>query len=158
MNKAVLREAILQQLRAELALQTRAAELARDEAISEESRPENKWDTHSQEAAYLAEGQAKLASEVQASIELYSVLPMPAFGPYDAIALGALVRLEAGGKVASYFLGPRAGGLELTSDGERILILTPLAPLGRLLVGKRAGDILPALGPGRPAQRIVSVA
>ena len=45
-----------------------AAALARDEAISEESRPENKYDTHSQEAAYLAEGQARLAGEIEADI------------------------------------------------------------------------------------------
>ena len=61
-NKPALRAAILHELRQELARQTRAAEMARDEAISEESRAENKWDTHSQEAAYLAEGQAKLAA------------------------------------------------------------------------------------------------
>ena len=55
-NKSLLRDAILAQLRAKLALQTRAAWLARDEATNEESRAENKYDTRGQEAAYLAEG------------------------------------------------------------------------------------------------------
>src|SRR5688500_9899167 len=78
-NKSVLRETILEQLRQELARQTRAAQMSRDEAISEESRAENKWDTHSQEAAYLAEGQARLAAEISASMELYSTLTLPDF-------------------------------------------------------------------------------
>ena len=56
MNKTTVRNLIVAQLRAALELQTRAALLSRDEAISEESRPENQYDMRSQEAAYLAEG------------------------------------------------------------------------------------------------------
>ena len=44
-KNSVLREAILHELQLELARQTSAAQLARDEAISEESRAQNKWDT-----------------------------------------------------------------------------------------------------------------
>ena len=93
-NKTSLRDTILRQLRQELARQTSAAAMARDEAISEESRAENKWDTHSQEAAYLAEGQAKLAAEIGTSIELYETIGLPDFSPGDAIAVGAVVELE----------------------------------------------------------------
>lgn len=163
MKKSALRAAILQQLQQELATQTNAAVMARDEAISEESRAESKWDTHSQEAAYLAEGQAKLAGEIGTSIEIYVTLPLPDFGPQDPIAVGALVGLEAGGagsgKRAWYFLGPRAGGIEVTVDGRTILVLTPQSPLGRQLLGKHIGDEV--TGPGRGAtatQRIVAVA
>lgn len=158
-NKSALCAAILEQLRRDLATQTRAAELARDEAISEESRPENKWDTHSQEAAYLAEGQAKLAGEIGASIEIYSTLPLPDFGPDDPIALGAVVELGGAGAArppACYFLGPRAGGIEVSVDGRTILVLTPQSPLGRQLLGKRVGDTV--LAPGRAGvQQIVGV-
>lgn len=160
MNKTTLREAILAQLRRELATQTDAAEMARDEAISEESRAESKWDTHSQEAAYLAEGQARLAGEIHASIEIYTTLPLPVFNEGDALAVSALVELEAGkGKRAWYFLGPRAGGLEVSLEGKTVLVLTLQSPLGRQLLGKRVGDSVQ--GPGRgPAalQRIVGVA
>lgn len=163
MNKTALREAILAQLRQELATQTKAAEMARDEAISEESRPENKWDTHSQEAAYLAEGQARLAGEIHASIEIYTTLPFPAFQATDTIAVGAVVELEPSvmpgkGKRAWYFLGPRAGGIEVPLEGKTVLVLTLQSPLGRQLLGKRVGDLVQ--GPGRGAaaqQRIVAV-
>jgi transcription elongation GreA/GreB family factor len=159
-KKTDLRAAILRELQQELARQTRAAETSRDEAISEESRAENKWDTHSQEAAYLAEGQAKLALEIGTSIDLYNTLPLPDFAPGDAVALGALVEIgpAGGGSPAWYFMGPRAGGLELVVEGRAILVLTPLSPLGRQLIGRHAGDAVHLAGrEATAAQRIISV-
>lgn len=159
-NKSALRETILQQLQQELARQTHAAETSHQEAISEESQAENKWDTHSQEAAYLAEGQARLAIEIGESIELYATLPLPDFASTDAIALGAVVEIEGapGGEPTSFFLGPRAGGLELLVDGRNILVLTPLSPFGRQLIGKRVGDVVQSALHGAPAvQRILAV-
>lgn len=152
MNKSAIREAIITQLRAELARQTSAALLARDEAISEESRAENKYDTHSQEAAYLAEGQARQAAEIEASLAHYAALPLPEFSANDAISLGALVELDAGGKSAWYFVGPRAGGMELRIDKRAVLVVTPQSPLGRQLVGKRVGDLV------TPPARVASTA
>jgi transcription elongation GreA/GreB family factor len=158
-KKKAVREAIVQQLRQELARQTNAAQMARDEAVSEESRAENKWDTHSQEAAYLAEGQAKLATEIGASIELYVTLPLPDFGAGDAIALGAVVEVQsAGGASAWYFMGPRAGGMAVEIEGRMFNVLTPQSPLGRQLLGKHAGETVTVAGRGGLAtQRILSV-
>jgi transcription elongation GreA/GreB family factor len=157
-KKSALRDAILQELREELARQTIAAQLARDEAISEESQPENKWDTHSQEAAYLAEGQAKLVVEVGQNIELFQTLALPDFTASDPIALGALIGLEGGGKTIWYFMGPRAGGLELLVDGRKVLVVTPQSPLGRQLIGKRVGDTISSPGTtSQTAQRIAAV-
>ena len=158
MNKLILRDAILAQLRAELARQTRAAWLARDEATNEESRAESKYDTHGQEAAYLAEGQARLAVEVEESISLYATLALPDFAPDGAIALGALVGVESSTGPMWYFLGPRAGGLELEVGGQKILVVTPASPLGRQLLGRHRGDSIAA--PGKTpaaALRIVAV-
>lgn len=160
MNKSAIRDAILAQLRAELALQIGAAQLARDEAISDESRAQSKYDTHSQEAAYLAEGQAKLAGEIEASLAHCAALPLPAFAPGDVIALGALVELGARGRSAWYFLGPRAGGLELRVAGKEILVLTPQSPLGRQLLGKLTGDTvqMPGRAGAATGLKILSVA
>jgi transcription elongation GreA/GreB family factor len=157
-NKSVLRAQILLQLQSTLATQTAAAHLARDEAISEESKAESKYDTHGQEAAYLAEGQARLALEIQASIAFYQSFAPATFRPGERIATGALVELNSRGGASWYFIGPKAGGLEVLLDGLTVLVLSPQSPLGRLLVGKRAGETLPA--PGRGAaipQQIVSV-
>ncbi len=133
--------------------------MARDEAISEESRAESKWDTHSQEAAYLAEGQAKLAAEIGASIELYAALPLPDFGPDAVAALGALIEIESSTtrRRSWYFLGPRAGGAQVQLDGHEILVLTPQSPLGRQLLGRRAGESIAASGRGAGTQRIMAI-
>jgi transcription elongation GreA/GreB family factor len=162
-NKSALRDAIVQQLRRDLATQTNAAQMARDEAISEESRAQNKWDTHSQEAAYLAESQAKIAGEIASSIELLSSLALSDFSSSDPIALGALVHLESAAsssaRRSAYFLAPRAGGVEVTVEGETVLVVTPQSPLGRQLIGRRIGDSVTAPGRGASAQqRIVAVA
>ena len=148
-NKSALREAILERLRAELEQQTAAAHLARDEAISEESRPENQYDRHSLEAAYLAEGQARLAQEIAQNIAQFAALPTPSFAAGAAIALGALVELNGNGRSAWYFVGPRAGGIEVNFEGRDILVITPQSPLGRELVGKHVGDVVKL--PGRSA-------
>jgi transcription elongation GreA/GreB family factor len=139
-NKSSIRDQILVQLRKELALQTRAAQLSREEATSEESRPENKYDMHSQEAAYLAEGQARLAAEIATNITLYESLTVSPIGPDGLAAVGAAVAVENAGRRTWYFIGPRAGGLELEIDAIPVLVLTPQSPLGRELLGKRVGD------------------
>jgi transcription elongation GreA/GreB family factor len=139
-KKSAVRDEILLQLRAELNRQVQAAQTSRDEAISEESRPENKYDTHSQEAAYLAEGQARLVAEIAESIKLYESLPVTELSTESPIALGALVALEHVGKRSWYFVGPRSGGLEVRIDETEVLVVTPQSPLGRELMGKQVGD------------------
>ncbi len=148
MNKEELRQQILARLREELLLQRRAAETSRNEAIDEESRPQNRYDTHSQEAAYLAEGQARLAAELAASIELYETLPLPAMPTGAAVGVGAIVRVDDGSAATWYFIGPRAGGLELQVDGTPVLVLTPPSPVGRELLGKHVGDPVKLPTPG----------
>jgi hypothetical protein len=148
-NKADLRERILDQLHATLALQVDAANRSRDEAISEESRAENQFDTHSLEAGYLAEGQARQAADIEDSIKIVSALPLPDFAAGAPIALGALAEIhDSRGAVAWYFLSPRAGGLELQFAGRPLLVVTPQSPLGRKLIGRHAGDSVTL--PGQP--------
>lgn len=159
MNKTAVREQILVQLREEFALQTRAALLSRDEAISEESRPENQYDMHSQEAAYLAEGQARLAADIAESIERYEALALSDQGASDPVAVGTLVRVGHGSKQSWYYIGPRGGGRDVQIDGVDVLVLTPQAPLGRELLGKKVGDPVRLPGAGaKTVARIISVA
>jgi transcription elongation GreA/GreB family factor len=145
-DREQLRGAILAELTAEFDVQVRAARLAHDEATHEESRPENKYDTHAEEAAYLAEGQAKLAAEVQASLQFYRDFVFPA--PGKTVAIGQLVQIGEEAPTQLYLLGPRSGGLTVEVGGFAVVIVTPSSPLGRQLLGSRVGQTL-AL-PGRP--------
>jgi len=158
MDKSRLRQAIIARLTAELETQTQAALTSREEATHEESKPENKYDMHAQEAAYLAEGQARLAAELADSIKLYQSLELPAFAPDQPVDLGAIITLETAGRKVRYFLGPRNGGLELTLDDTEITVITPQSPLGRQLVGLRQGELLNTpKAPRAQLQRIFSI-
>ena len=158
MDKSALIRSILAQLEAELALQTEAAHGSRQEATDEESRAEDKYDMRSQSAAYLAAGQAKMATEIAGAIGAWKALEPKAFGPGEGIALGALVTLEAKARAASFLMGPQSGGLEARDGKSTATVVTPSSPLGRQLLGCHTGDtvkIADRLGP--VAYRVASV-
>ncbi len=148
MDKTPLRHAIIGQLQAGLDVQTRAALMAREEATHDESRATNKYETHGQEAAYLAGSQAKLAAEIQDSIALWTTLPLPDFASDGVIDIGALVALESRpGRTVWYLLAPRNGGVTVGLGGREITLVTPQSPLGRQLHGRRLGAVVTL--PGR---------
>ncbi len=159
MSKEALRATVLAALEAELARQTHAAFDAREESISEESRAENKYDTHAQEAAYLAEGQARQAAEMLAALAAWRALVFPA-ASHTAAQLGSLVTLSVGARSEHLLIGPANGGLAITApgDGREITVVTPASPLGRALLGRRPGDSLPPPRKGAPAPRLTALA
>ena len=160
MSKEALRAAVLSALEAELARQTHAALDARDESISEESRAENKYDTHAQEAAYLAEGQARIATELAAALAAWRALQFPAAG-HDRAQLGSLVTLDHGKRQDHLLLGPTNGGLTIPAPADaslEITVVTPSSPIGRALLGRAVGDVLPPPRKGAPAPRVASLA
>jgi len=140
MNKSDLRKALIGRLQADLELQTRAAHLARDEAISEESRAESKWDTRGQEAAYLAEGQARLAAELREAIAQWRAMEITERPPPSPIDIGSVFAIELSSGQLRGVMGPRSGGTEFLFDGEIYTVVTPVSPLGRSVMGKAAGD------------------
>jgi transcription elongation GreA/GreB family factor len=136
----------------------RAAQNSRAEATDEQNKAESKYDTRGLEAAYLARGQSKQAAELEAAIAEYQKLEPRTFAAGDAVDLGALVELQTAGETAWYFIGPRAGGTEVTLDRLEILVITPQSPLGAQLLGGQPGGRLQLDLAGRkqPA-RILSV-
>lgn len=157
-DKAALRDAIVARLEAELAVQASAAHSAKAEATDADSRAEGKFDMRGQSAAYLAEGQARLAAEIAEAAAAYRALPPRAFGPGEAAALGALVTVETAGRRTVYFLGPSRGGMEVEIGGTAVTVITPGSPLGRNLTGRRAGETASFPGRSDSAARIVAVA
>lgn len=156
MNKTQLVDSIIRLLSTEMELMANTARTAHDEATHDEELHKNQFETPGLETSVIAEGQVKVATELRESVDAFRSLPLPDFGPGEAIALGALVETEAGGEKALYFVGPRAGGLDVTCEGLTVFVITPHSPLCAKLIGCRAGDVLPAVA-GRPALRIVTV-
>ncbi len=158
MDKTALRAALLRQLETDIARQTEAAHDSRDEATSGENKAEGKYDMRAQEAAYLAEGQARMVAEMGESLALYAVLTLPAFTEGQPIALGAVITLTTGDRTLTCLLGPRAGGLEVDVGGLTVLVITPASPLGRQLPGLRTGDTVSLPGRGGSSIRHVITA
>ena len=115
--------------------------------IAHENLPDNKYDTLSLEASYLAQGQANRAQEIKAALDAYRKLELQSFSPGAPVRLTALVTLEdAGGVERRVFLGPAAGGLKVTDERGDIVVITPESPLGCQLLGKGTGDAVVVSG------------
>lgn len=140
MNKAALVQKIIAQLSAELEGYMRSARSAHAEATDEQSKAEGKYDTRGLEASYLARGQSRQAADTAEALEQFTALALRDFGPEDPIDVGAFVEVETQARRFSYFIGPRAGGMEVVQNRREVVVLTPQSPLGRQLVGKKPGD------------------
>lgn len=158
MDKYALREAIIARLRYEFAVQAGAARDSHAEATSEESKAEHQYDMRGQEAAYLAEGQARLAADLGEAIRLYEALTLPRFGQGSIVALGALVTLKTQDRCLYYFVGPRNGGLEVSLGGDWVTVVTPQSPLGQRLMGQTVGATVATPGRGSIPHQITSIA
>jgi transcription elongation GreA/GreB family factor len=145
MTKQQLLHTIIARLEADLDLFTSAALTAHEAATHEECAPDNKYDTTALEASYLAQGQANRARDLRLNLEAYRALTLQAFDDSTPVRLTALVTLEdEEGTVRRLFLGPNGGGMRVDDEEGEIVVITPLSPLGRSLLGRRVGDELQA--------------
>lgn len=148
-RKQRIHRLIISRLSADLALFAAAAKTAHEAAIHEENVPDNKYDTLSLEASYLAQGQANRAQEIKSALHAYRTLELQQFSDDTPIRLTALVTLEAeDGETRTVFIGPEEGGMKLDLEGCEVLVISPNSPLGRDLIGKTVGDEV-ELGKGR---------
>lgn len=155
MDKPAIVSLIIEHLLAELETVAGASREAREAATHPDARAEDKYDTRATESSYLADGQARHAAELREAVELYRALTVRTFGTDEPIALTALVTLEQRGARDLYFIGPRNGGVIVHLDDAEVMVITPQSPLGRALLGCRAGDAVRLEG-GRAAM-VVSV-
>lgn len=133
--------AIVEKLEAELGTAVAASQQAHDSATHSENIAANRYDTLAVEAAYLAHGQSMRIAELKQSIGVYRHFQRPAFDARATIQVGALVCIEDDQEHQRRLLiGPAAGGLSIDSDQGPVQVITPTAPLGQALMGKRVGD------------------
>ncbi|MDB6116478.1 MAG: hypothetical protein JWO08_259 [Verrucomicrobiaceae bacterium] len=142
MNKQDILSQIIDSLRAELDTCLNAAKAASSAATDPDSKAENKYDTRSLEASYLARGQAFRVGELQDAVHAFETLNVRRFDETDVAGLGALVTLKTESEESHYFLGPAAGGTEV----HDVMVITPGSPLGQKLMGRKAGDKVPMPG------------
>ncbi len=157
-SKRIIVQRIIEQLTDQLSTLAGASRAMHADASDEQNKAEDKYDTRGLETAYLASSQARLATETEQALAVYQNLELRKFGGSATIDVTALVELEANGARTLYFLGPKAGGMEINHRGSEILVITTESPLGQQLVGKKAGDRfkLQTSGPSQEF-RVISV-
>ena len=110
--------------------------------FASETRTEAK--TGADRAVNLAKATTnRSAAAIEATFALESFRAKP-LKRTDPIALGAVVEIEDGMAGKTLFIAPAGAGEELTGpDGDGLFnVVTPQAPLGRALMGKRVGDVI----------------
>jgi len=165
-SKAVLKDQLVRVLAADLALRERAYQAAREAATHQEAKPENDKDTRALEQSYLARGEALRLEEQRAALGVVQAMPVEPFDAASPARLGALVTAEEGGegreggdeRPSSVFWIAAYGGGTRLAEGA-VLVVTPKSPLGRALLGGRAGDECEVVRAGKPCVvRIVAIA
>lgn len=159
MTKEGIHRLFIDKLYQEWGTLTAAAKNSISTATDEAHRSESKYDTFSLESSYLARGQAKRVEELKFALERLQAFQFKPLTDTPSVQLGTLVRMEtADGKKRTLFFGPAAGGAQIIADGEEIVIITALAPLGRVLLGKRAGETFDfKIGTALQTFKVVSV-
>lgn len=150
MNKAEILAAIVASLTDDLEAITRGARESAAAASDPDSKAENKYDTRTLEASYVARGQAQRVAELREAVQIFSGLSGQDFPPGAAIVSGALVALKSAPGEELYLIGPVAGGTAVMWEGKEVLVITPQSPIGQKLLGKKAGDAV-LLRPGASA-------
>ncbi|MBM4377421.1 MAG: GreA/GreB family elongation factor [Deltaproteobacteria bacterium] len=146
-SKRALRDELVARLASDLEALERAHRAALEAATHEEAKPENDKDTRALEASYLARGQAMRVEELRGAVaELSGWWPRDLDGD-GPVALGALVEVEDDEATLRYFIAPHGGGALLAQGSVKVV--TARSPLGRALLGKRAGDDCDVVVDGR---------
>jgi transcription elongation GreA/GreB family factor len=136
-EKRALLDELTRLVRADLDAAERAQRETVAGATHEEARPENDKDTRALEQSYLARGQAQRVEQLGAELAELAALRPRAFSEGDPVALGALVTVEEDERSRLLLIAPARGGTELSGN---VQVVTPTSPLGRALLGARAGE------------------
>jgi len=141
MDKPALLQRILATLEHDVEVLRRAAQTAYETATAEENIAENKYDTLGLEASYLATGQARRTAEIRQALLTYQQLVLRDYDPARGIQVGCLVTLEdEDGQQRRVFIGPEGAGLKIGEGEALVTVITPRAPLGQQLMGKKLDD------------------
>jgi transcription elongation GreA/GreB family factor len=141
-DKRRLADLVGERARRDLDVATRAQRASAEGARHEEARAEGDKDMRSTEASYLARGQAARVEELREAAALLATLPATRLGPEDPVRVGALVLVDENDSKSLWLLAPAGAGIEVELDGSRVSVVSTRSPLGRALLGRRAGDVV----------------
>jgi transcription elongation GreA/GreB family factor len=154
MDKNWLIDQLMGRLR-EIAVNARTAMAAASAEAREGATPQEKREDArvAQESAGLARGHnARLERATAELTELEKFRPPRRAGP--RVSLGAIVEVEDDGEGRTFFLAPVGAGVELTGPGGDgfLSVVTPQSPIGRAVIGRRAGETVEVVVKGQPRE------
>ncbi|MEI6082735.1 MAG: GreA/GreB family elongation factor [Verrucomicrobiota bacterium] len=135
-SKNAILQHVFKHLGDELEMLVGASRAMHADASDEQNKAEDQYDTRGLETAYLASSQARQATATEEALAAYQALTLAKFTAASPIAITALVELEVRGERMWYFIGPKAGGIEV----KDVFVITPESPIGQQLISKKVGD------------------
>jgi transcription elongation GreA/GreB family factor len=152
LNKQHLIEQLAAKLKLSDDVAQRAGSDAREAARSLQTESEKKEDGRAAiEYGSLATGQAARSRKAQEDLQQLAAFTnrsLPLFMASSPVALGAIVDVcvdgDRGPEERTFFVLPVGAGTELTGPGGDgfLSVITPASPVGRALIGRRAGDVV----------------
>ncbi len=148
-TKRAVHAALIDAVRLQLEKMANAARDTAGAVTHEDNRSEGSKDMRATEQSYIARGQAMRTEELADALGRLETFEPPSYAG-RALGAGALVSAEVEGEDAPRWLYVIAwgAGTELVVAGTRVLVITPSSPVGRLMMGKEAGDAFELAQPG----------
>lgn len=108
-------------------------------AIDSPGRMQSRYDSTKQELSYLVDSYQNRLSDIKKEksvLENFKIVPAG-----EEIKTGDMVELDTGSTRQFYLILPYGGGVvtEVPNFGG-VTVITPLSPLGKILLGKIVGD------------------
>jgi len=139
--------------RAALSSRDAAAAEARDGATPDEKREDARAAHQLGTMGRIAQKRAQDALTACDALTAFRPAPLRASA---SIALGAVVEIEDEdtGEGRTFFLAPVGAGVTLTGPGGDGLlsVVTPVSPIGRAVLGRKAGDVVDVTVDGAPRE------
>ena len=154
MDKNIVKEKIVEELRKQLRVIEHSAMDAEEESNTSDIAP-SQSDHRSLEASMLARVQSGRMLEAQKVLDIFCKMPIKNFSHLDEIQPSALVELEHNGKAHFFFLGPRGAGTVISYEGNEIEVITPFSPLGQELIDKHIDDLVTIESPKGVQQYLI---
>lgn len=137
MDKKIILEKLIENLKNELSEVEGAAKSTRDLVSQDDLKSEGKYDTRAIEASYLASAQLKRVEEIKLDIQMLEEIELH---KTESLQMGSLALIEYNGNQRYYFLTSASGGSLLNIDGKTVLVISVFSPLGNGALGLVAGE------------------
>lgn len=153
-DKMNLKELLIRMIKADIEKQRQSFESARQASIDAPGRMQSRYDTMGIESAWVADGLARAIQEKVLNLKYLETFQWDE-SPV-CVGIGSIVKILSSDSPDPeyFFILPVLSGYELCENGLTVTTLSPETPLGKVLIGKKAGEKIPVTF---PIHRIITI-